>query len=159
MFVLQVVSGEEEAIRTQLRRKNYETLLPVADRQIRIRGRWRRERRKLMPGYLFRDQPELTSDDYFRLKYHPGVLQILGEPTALPEPEAEWIRWLCRTDTVPLTTVCKEGDTVRIMDGPLRGMEGQIEKIDLRSRKATLKLTTLDITHHITLGLNVLTTV
>lgn len=156
IHALQVVTGEEEAVLRRLSGLKTKFYFPKAKRQIRRGGKWRLEEHAVMPGYLFAETEKLDADQYFRMKYMPGVIRILGEPTPLSEEESRWIRWLCREHPIELSSVYKDGDEVLIMSGPLKNLEGRIERINYRSRKAQITVKTFDVTHKITLGLDVL---
>ena len=96
MYVLQIRTGEEEAVLEQLRRQGIAGLLPQELRLTRRRGCWTEEKHKLLPGYLFVDV-QYTDSLYYAIVALPAVLRVLkadGRPAPLPEPEEQYIRFL-----------------------------------------------------------------
>ncbi len=111
-----------------LLRRRLEVFLP----RVRVPSRRRDRRvvlsRPLFPGYLFiRFVP--SRDSYVRVVSTDGVVRILGERWdalhVVPEEQVEAVRRIVTASAdaraVPWLRV---GDRVRIVDGPLAGLEG-----------------------------------
>ena len=94
------------------------------------------ERNRLMPGYVFfRTVTELEESElrqvtgYVRLLcYESGCWQLYGADEA-------FARYVFEKDgLLGVSTACKVGDEIRLIDGPLKDHEGSILKMD-RHRK------------------------
>ncbi len=142
MYVLQVRTGEEEAVLEQLRRRQIQSLLPREERLIRHGGAWTRQIYKLLPGYLFVDI-DYSDALYYAIVSIPAVLRVLkadGRPAPLPEPEEQYIRFLGEKLLSP--SVVR-----RLPDGrgqPLSGVLTQLSdgniRYDWHARRATVTI-------------------
>jgi transcription antitermination factor NusG len=130
-FAVWTRSQCEAKVEEALRRKSFEVLLP----RVRVPSR-RRDRRlvleqPLFPGYLFlRFSP--AREKYVDVAGTDGVVRILGERwdalTAVPDDQVDAVRRVV-TDAAgarPLPWV-KVGNRVRLMTGPLAGLEGLVQ--------------------------------
>jgi transcription antitermination factor NusG len=119
----------------ELRLRSVEQFLPVHN----CRHRWRNGvvaelELPLFPCYLF---ARVAMRDKVRLLQLPGVVGFAvtsAHPTSLPEEEIRGLRdlsTLCRAEPHPFLNA---GDRVRLVAGPLSGMEGILlrRKTDLR---------------------------
>jgi transcription antitermination factor NusG len=125
-FAVQVRLRHEKAVATTLEGKGYEQFLPTR-RVVSKRGGNTVEL-PLFPGYVF-SRVETNSLGGL-IVTTPGVLRIVGfgqRPAAIPDAEIETMKCLLRSGLAAtpypyLTT----GDNVRIVRGPLQGVEGLI---------------------------------
>lgn len=122
-------SRHEKIVREQLQQKSIESFLPTFAVWSRWKDRKKRVERPLFPGYCFarfnalERLPVLTCN---------GVVQIVGNegvPSAIPNEEIDSIRRLVESelsyDPCPLV---KEGDPVKVVSGPLRGVVGRLKR-------------------------------
>jgi transcriptional antiterminator NusG len=109
----------------------------------RYEGAWHLERQNLFPGYVF-----LESEDPERLlreiEESPYLREIFAERSSLvvPEPEEElFLRKLCgREHHFGMSRgYIRDGRTF-VTEGPLRGREQLIRKIDRHKRVARLRI-------------------
>jgi transcription termination/antitermination protein NusG len=138
-FAVWTRSQCEPKVEDGLRRKAYEVFLP----RVRVPSR-RRDRRvvldqPLFPGYVFlRFVP--SREGYIGVASTDGVVKVLGERWDALHPiaddQVEAVRRIVtageRVRPVPWIRV---GDRVRIVDGPLAGLEGFVQA--WRARRAT----------------------
>lgn len=125
IYVLQIRTGEEEAVQRQLRRRQIQSLLPREERLIRHGGSWTRQIYKLLPGYLFVDI-DYSDALYYAIVSIPAVLRVLkadGRPAPLPEPEEEYIRFLGDRPLCP--SIVR-----RLPDGSGQPLYGILSKLD-----------------------------
>jgi transcription antitermination factor NusG len=129
-YGLRVRSRHEQIASAALRGKGYEPFLP----SYKVRRRWTDRTREvelpLFPGYLFcrmdagHRMPVLTSS---------GVVGIVGVgkvPAPIEEREIDAIRAVVRSGLPSQPwPFLKQGDTVRVNRGPLRGVEGVVESV------------------------------
>jgi len=128
-YALQTKSKHEHVVATILRNKGYEEFLPLChprppmrhcDNQLR-----RGELRPLYPGYIFcRFNPNARGP----IVTTPGIVRILGGgsgPAVVSEIEIENIRRILTSNlTVNSCAYLNVGQRVRVVSGPLRGVEG-----------------------------------
>lgn len=124
-FALQTVSGKEGAVAVILEGKAYEVFLPLYERRRQWADRVKKVLKPLFPGYLFcRVGPEARG----RIVTTPGVIRIVGfgnSPARIDDEEVEAIRRI--TESGLPAEPCpplREGERVRIEQGPLQGLEG-----------------------------------
>lgn len=155
-YVIQVAPGKETDTEAFITRRIAEEVCascfhPVRHVRKKFRGEWMDRHEKLMPGYVF-----LCSEDaeelFFSLKRIPMLTKLLGCDkeffTALTDREAEWLEALISVDRdgritgeVPLSQIeISENDEIRILSGPLQGMEGMIKRINLHKRVAEVEV-------------------
>ena len=128
-------SRHEKAVRDQLAGRSIEVFLPTIARWSRWKDRRKRIEWPLFPGYCFarfdasQRLPGLTCD---------GVVQIIGSdgtPTPIPSYEVVGIRRLVEgelsCDPCPMI---KEGEMVRLVSGPLRGVIGRLVRKGTHAR-------------------------
>lgn len=145
-----VRTGNEETVREKIAYTFRDTgIIPfVPKRCIRERknGIWYKRIRTLFPGYiLLRGRVEI--EDYYRLKTVPGIVRILKGVNGLYRIKPEEIRIINRLmingELIGTSTVLQQGDSIRITDGPLLGMEGIIQSIDSRKGRARVNISFL----------------
>ena len=117
-YVMQVRTGTEENIRCQCQRMISSDILkrcfiPYYQQKKRFQGKWHIQERILFPGYVF-----LIAEN----------LEQLAENLRKEE------------QLVTMSTGIIENDQVRILTGPLQGMEGYIRKINRHKRKAWVSI-------------------
>ncbi len=124
-YAIQTRARHEKRVAEQMRAKSWEAYLPVH----RCRHRWKNGvlaelELPLFPCYLFARAP---AHDRLRLLQLPGIVGIAAStahPTAIPDRDIEALRLVASTfgaEPHPFLTV---GDRVRIVAGPLAGMQG-----------------------------------
>jgi transcription antitermination factor NusG len=124
-YAVQTRPRHEKRVAAEVRARDMEEFLPIH----RSRHRWRNGvladvELPLFPCYLFARIPLC---DRLRLLGLPGVIGFAvnsAHPTALPQKDIEALRALsiiCQAEPHPFLSV---GDRVRLVAGPLTGMEG-----------------------------------
>lgn len=147
-YVVQVRTGTEESIRQQCEKQIDENVLegcfvPYYEEQRRMRGKWTTLRKVLFPGYVFVITNEIE-ELYKNLKTIIGLTKLLGtgqEIVPLTTDEERFLRKFGGEEhVVAISEGVIEHSRVRVMSGPLLGMEGYIRKIDRHKRKAWLEM-------------------
>ncbi|HHW57018.1 MAG TPA: antiterminator LoaP [Clostridia bacterium] len=109
----------------------------------RAKGRLAEKIKPLFPGYVFINV-EMTDNLYYRISeiLKKGVFLKEGErPASVEEEEIRLILSLTKnSDLIDISKGIKEGDRVKIIEGPLKGYEGLIKKIDVRKKRAKVML-------------------
>lgn len=126
--VLWTHSNCERLVYEQLRGQGFELLLPMIAQWASRRGVRYLSRVPMFPGYLFLHHA-VDKTSYLQVCKARGLVRILGEQwdrlAAVPDREIEAIRKLLKTDLPALPhAYLREGQRVRVIDGPLANAEG-----------------------------------
>lgn len=141
---------------------------PMRHVKKKFHGQWKNLHEKLLPGYVF-IQSGAIRELYRELQCIPTLTKVLGRDEnwfcALREQEVAWLEMLLqaeqkaecgqKTQTVSrenggdridnvveigLSQIQADGDTITILSGPLKNMEGYIRKINLHRRIAEVEV-------------------
>lgn len=164
-YVIQVCAGTEEQIRLLCEKRIPPEIMercfvPYYERMRRYHGQWNKERKKLLPGYVFlvSEQAEAL---FFSLKHVPGLTKLIGtgnEIVPLSNAEITLLRRLGNdTELVEMSEGIIKGDKTIIIDGPLMGMEGFIKRIDRHKRVAYLEIEMMGRLVETQVGLEIVT--
>jgi len=118
---------------------------PRRELTIRRRGRRIQTLAPVFPGYVFLRTPEVTDQMFRLLKSLPGFYRFLESndrirPLAGRDEEivSHFIRF---GDVIGKSAVTlDENQRIRVLEGPLVGLEGLIVKIDKRKQRAKVRL-------------------
>lgn len=139
IYVLQVQTGKELAVRSQLLRDGISADVPRERIIIRKGGLWSKMIKILFPGYVFVDI-DFSAEMFHKINPISGVIRFLGSPTPLVEHEAEMIRWLSNDgEVIEPSKVTLDGDRI-VYDGFLAGHEDKIKHLNLRQKKAAVEV-------------------
>jgi transcription antitermination factor NusG len=125
-------SRHEEVVFQRLEDKRMNAFLPKLEVWSRRKDRRKKIQKALFPGYLFVHE---LLDPIHRLEIlkTPGVARILGNekgPVPVPDSQIESIRTILDgKSAVSRFPYLKEGQMVRVVEGPLKGCEGFLLKI------------------------------
>ena len=162
-YVVQVRTGTEENIRQQCEKNiNKEVMescfLPYYEERRHIRGEWITLKKILFPGYVF-VVTEKIEELYKCLKVVIGLTKLLGtgeEIVPLTEQEQRFLQKIGGDEhVVSMSEGIIEQSQVKVVSGPLAGMEGQIKKIDRHRRKAWLEMEMFGRMQRIQIGLEI----
>jgi transcription antitermination factor NusG len=122
-------SNQEKLASTVLRSKGYQAYLPLYHSRRRWSDRVVETSLPLFPGYVFcRFDPKLRRP----IITTPGVVSVVSfgnEPAPIDDKEIEAIQTvLCSGLGAEPCPFAREGQTVRISSGPLKGLEGILLK-------------------------------
>jgi transcription antitermination factor NusG len=120
-------ANHEKRVTQQLEQRSIEHFLPLYESARRWKDRRVRLQMPLFPGYVF---VKLALRDRLQLLQIPGVVQLVsfnGHPAPLPQDDIQAIRnCLDRGQQIEPHPYLRAGRRVRVMSGPLRGLEGII---------------------------------
>jgi transcription antitermination factor NusG len=118
-------ANHEKRVAEQLAQRKVENFLPLYEAVHRWKDRRVRLQLPLFPGYVFVCLP---LSEKLKILQLPGVARLVGfgdRPVSLPEEEIESLRRGLRGNVkMEPHPYLSEGRRVRIMRGPLTGMEG-----------------------------------
>jgi transcriptional antiterminator NusG len=144
--VLHVKTGWENPIKSEIIRSIFGTvsIVPmescIVPRRLmneRVQGNYHKVERTLFPGYVFL-KTFLNAKTYYALTNIPGVIRLIGEPQQ--EEMDRVLRLTTESDLIGISKVFSEGNNVKVISGPLLGMEGQIIKLDKRKGRAKVNM-------------------
>jgi transcriptional antiterminator NusG len=145
-YVIHCYSGYENKVRKNLEQrietmamkdKIFDVVIPTQE-EIEVRdGKRRTIERHVFPGYVLVNLI-LTEESWFVVRNTPGVTGFVGmgeEPTPLrPEEVAQILRRM--EDEAPTYKVTyRQGDRVRIVDGPFNDFRGTVAEINMERSK------------------------
>ncbi len=165
-YVVHTMKGQEtkylDGIREYVTDEADEAFMMINEKQYKHQGRWEAERENLFPGYLFvaTDQPE-DFDRRLRKKYHPlKLLTFDDEIKAIRPEEQAFLRRLGGEDhIVRYSEGFKDGDQIVVESGSLKGLSGEIRKVDRHNRQAVITVSLFGRETNVTLGLGIVKSV
>ncbi len=157
-YVLQIAPRDEEKTEVHIRKILPEEVYDQCFHPTRLirkkfHGKWVETHEKLLPGYVF-----VTTADaqalYLQLKKIPLLTKMLGRDmehfVRLSRQEEQWLDLLLKNDgsrsldernEVGLSQIdIQEGNTIRIVSGPLAEMQGMVKKINLHKMIAEVEV-------------------
>lgn len=164
LYVIQVVGGKEQhvcdLVNKLLSDGIKECFIPRREVMRRVEGSWISIRETLFPGYLFVETDNIQHV-MERLARIPAFTRLLGvsdeKVIPLSQDEVAWLTALMKPldKVVEMSVGVIEGDQVIVTDGPLKGHEALISKIDRHKRLAFLDMRMFGRTKTIKVGLEI----
>ena len=152
-YVVNVKTGkEQQAIDDILKNKpegiKFDCFAPRRKALRKFKGQLKEVTERCFPGYVF-----VETDDvhklFIELYWIPGYTRLLGREAGsenfvpLDKDESRMIDILYSADSDRTTEISdievKEGEKIRVLNGPLAGLETQIKKVNLHKRKVTVE--------------------
>ncbi len=145
-FVIHTYSGYENKVRTNLEHritsmdmedKIFQVVIPTEEVMEVKGGKKVTVERKVFPGYIL-VQMELDDDSWYVVRNTPGVTGFVGSntrPTALSPGEVDKILNRAATDKPKRKSEFTEGQTVKVINGPLADFTGTISEINIDQSK------------------------
>lgn len=165
-YVIRVSPGKELVFQQQTAKQLDDPTVAVVYPRRKLfqtrKGKKKEVEVALFPGYVFlRVEVPLETALYERFKPLPGYLHFLKDEQGAAELSGRDLKLLGRFlkfgEIVPLSQVMfDENQRIRVLSGPMEGLDGQIIHVDRRKRRAKIRL---DLTHGeftVTLGFEVL---
>ena len=147
-YVIQVKTGkEQQAIEDILKNKpddaSFDVFSPYRKSLRKYKGETKEVIERCFPGYIFVETNNVR--ELFRqLYFTPGFQKLLGREEGtenfvpLDKDESRMIDILYSANNNRITEISnievKEGEMIRVLDGPLMGLETQIKKVNLHKR-------------------------
>ncbi len=162
-YVIQVQTGREEQImeeagKYQVQEYFDEIFAPRMERKKKYLGKWHLETGLLFPGYLFviSSRPK---ELYQALKRVPQLTKLLGTGekwTPMTEEDIAAVEALSGKERLmKFSEGYIQGDSVTVISGPLKGLEGKISRIDRHKRLAWLTVELFGRTVELQVGLEI----
>lgn len=155
-YVIQVNTGREQSTRQLIERvcAQYaqttgaslldECFTPQYQARMKVRGEWQDMEKMLLPGYLIAvtSHPGELSARLRRIPEFSRLLRMGETFVPLLEEERTWIEAFTEKGdrTVPMSVATKAGDRIVVTEGPLKGREAMITKVNRKKCLAFLEL-------------------
>ncbi|MBN2536410.1 MAG: antiterminator LoaP [Spirochaetales bacterium] len=148
-FVIQVQTRkEEEFLSFAIKRVcDLDTAIFLPRRKLRIRrqGKWMKSISPIFPGYIFIKANNVTPSTYKTIKRVPGFIRFLknnNNITPLLESDKRMIdHFLSFGEVVGKSSVQFDlNKKVKVICGPLKGLEGNIVKVNKRKKRIKVKI-------------------
>ena len=164
IYVMQVMGGRERtvahAVNEHARPLVRECFMPSFELMKRHEGAWRKVEELLFPGYLFveTDDPDGVAALLRRAPIFMRLLKCANDQFIPLTPEE--VAWLeafttAKTHVVEMSQGIIEGDSVIVTEGPLKGHEAMITKINRHKRLAYLDMHMFGRTKSVRVGLEI----
>ncbi len=126
-------SLEEAIVRAKKEDEFGEILIPVESVVELVKGQKKSTERKFFPGYML-VQMILTDENWHLVKTTPRITGFVGnarKPPAIPTKEVERItnQMIVGKQQAKPKYSFKEGDNVRVIDGPFANFNGTVEEV------------------------------
>jgi transcriptional antiterminator NusG len=164
-FAAQIWTGSEGKFLSLIQKSTHR--FPVRfiwpRRKLRIRrgGRWRDALAPIFPSYVF-IQAEAIAPELFRaMRLTPGFLHfLLSNDNIVPMDHKDQDllnHFLSFGEVVDKSMISfDENNRIRVISGPLKGLEGLIVKVDRRKRRAKVRLALYADSFNIDFGFDVM---
>jgi transcriptional antiterminator NusG len=142
-YCIHTRSRHEDVVYQRLTDKQIQAFLPKMEVWSKRKDRRKKFQKALFPGYLFVYEI-MNPQRGLEILKTPGVVKILGNetgPMPVPETQIESIKKLLdgKAAVSPFPYL-KEGQLVRVVDGPLRDCEGFLVKIKEQKEKLVISI-------------------
>jgi transcriptional antiterminator NusG len=145
-YVVHCYSGYENKVRHNLEQRIdsmgmkdriFDVVVPTEE-EIEVKeGKRRTVERRVFPGYILVNMI-LTEESWYVVRNTPGVTSFVGqgnEPLPLrPEEVAQIIKRM-EADAPRIKVSFRQGERVRIVDGPFNDFRGTVDEIDMERSK------------------------
>lgn len=101
--------------------------------------------KKMFPGYILVEMI-MTDEAWFIVRNTPGVTGFIGssgkgaKPFPLSPDEVDRVLGSMGLSRLDLSTDLKEGESVKVTEGPFSGMYGKIKSVDVKNAKLEVTL-------------------
>ena len=170
-YVVQVKTGkEQQAIEDILKNKpddpNFDVFAPYRKALRKFKGQLKEVTERCFPGYVFVETDNVQAL-FVQLYWTPGYTRLLGREAdtynfvPLDKDESRMIDILYAKNNDRITEISnievKEGEMIRVLDGPLAGLETQIKKVNLHKRTIVVEFMLCSRPVTTEVGINIVT--
>lgn len=140
-YVIHTYSGYEDAVARSLKQriesldmedKIFQVLVPK-EKKIKIKsGKRKAVEEKIYPGYVLVEMI-VTDDSWYVVRNTPNVTGFVGSgttPIPVSKQEIDYLKERMGQEAPQYDISVKEGDAVKIVDGPFKDFDGKVSEID-----------------------------
>lgn len=150
-YTIHTYSGYEERVKKNLEQRVkfmdsgteiFQVIIPTEE-EVEIKGGQKRSiQRKILPGYILVEM--IMNDRTWAIARNtPGVTGFVGsggKPVPLMEKEVEQILKQMRAETPKVKVGFKQGQSVRVTDGPFTDFVGVVDEVGMEKGKVKILL-------------------
>ncbi len=150
-YAIHTYSGYEERVKKALDQRIVfmdaedviaQVVIPTEE-EVEIKGGQRRNvARKILPGYILVEMT-MTDQSWTVVRNTPGVTGFVGsggKPVALPDEEVDGILKQMQSETPKVKIGFRQGQSVRVTDGPFAEFVGIVDEIGTEKGKVKVLL-------------------
>lgn len=150
-YAIHTYSGYEERVKKALDQRIKfmdaedviaQVVIPTEE-EVEIKGGQRRNvARKILPGYILVEMT-MTDESWTVVRNTPGVTGFVGsggKPVALPDEEVDAILKQMESETPKVKIGFRQGESVRVTDGPFSEFVGIVDEIGTEKGKVKVLL-------------------
>jgi transcription termination/antitermination protein NusG len=167
-YIIFVRTGSENKVKHALKNtfngNIIKPFIPLHEILLKFSGKIKREFKVLFPGYLFVES-SLAEIDFIEfikpflknLQDFISFVRYSNFEIALKESEKQMLLRLCNDKNQILSSVgIIEGENIIILNGPLKGIESKVKKINRHKRQAWLELEFMGSSRLVCVGLDII---
>ncbi|MCL2293711.1 MAG: antiterminator LoaP [Spirochaetes bacterium] len=148
-FVIQLLTGKEESFlkyaKNSLSEENIRFFWLRRELFIKKLGKMKKSVSSIFPGYIFIESEDISYDFYKKIRRFPGFCRFLrnnDDIRALPHDDKRLVYQLSSNGEIAgiSRVYFNEDDRIRVISGPMKGLEGEIAKVDKRKKRAKIRL-------------------
>ena len=148
-YVVHCYSGNEDKVRYNILQRIesmsmddliFDVVVPTEDEVNIKNGERQTIEKKVFPGYIL-VYMMLTEDSWYMVRNTPGVTGFVGmgnDPTPLQPEEVARILKRMESESPRINVTFRQGERVRIVDGPFEDFYGKVSEIDME--RATVRI-------------------
>lgn len=148
-YVIHCYSGNEDKVRHNILQRIesmtmddliFDVVVPTEDEVNIKNGERQTVEKKVFPGYILVNMI-LTEESWYMVRNTPGVTGFVGmgnDPTALQPEEVARILKRMESESPRINVTFRQGERVRIVDGPFEDFYGKVAEIDME--RATVRV-------------------
>jgi len=141
-YVVHCYSGNEDKVRHNILQRIesmgmddliFDVVVPTEDEVNIKNGERQTVEKKVFPGYILVNMT-LTEESWYMVRNTPGVTGFVGmgnDPTALQPEEVARILKRMESESPRINVTFRQGERVRIVDGPFEDFYGKVAEIDM----------------------------
>lgn len=150
-YAIHTYSGYEERVKKNLDQRIksmgaedeiFQVVIPTEE-EVEIKsGQKRTIQRKILPGYVLVEM-KMTDQSWAIVRNTPNVTGFVGsggKPVALKKEEVDQILKQMRAETPKVKVGFKEGQSVRVTDGPFTDFVGIVDEVEVEKGKVKVLL-------------------
>ena len=145
-YALFVMTGAEHVVKHKLMKLELEGLnfhVPSREMRIRSAGKWISDLKPMFPGYILA-AGEMTDSSYTKVRQLTDVYSWISDENGPLRIQPQEVSLICRLmdaeDVVRISRVVYEGQRITVVDGPLKGQEAIIRRVDRRKGRVKIAM-------------------
>ena len=142
VFCLFCETSQEHKVETFLQNIGFNVISALVERIIFKNGKQVLEKRAIIPGYVFFEHDhEPDWNNICKYKYIHYPLHYMDKSKCLRKNDLDFINWLkINKGTIKISKAINIGNKIKIIEGPLKELEGKIVKINKKQKCAGVKI-------------------